>query len=141
MIPPMDPQLRIALNHADAAILPGQTITGSARWSNVAKIKSAAVRLFHTTSGIGTPDTVVVAEVPFVNPLADDQRSFSFSLPPSPPSFSGKLITLTWGVELVIHPGGLGRAIEFTVGPEGREIRLPRVDTATAAKKWWKPNR
>lgn len=135
----MDPQLLITLDQDGTAFQPGQMISGSARWLGVENIKKASVRLFHTTSGIGTTDTVVVAEHEFNAPQADGNGTFSFTLPAAPPSFSGKLITLAWGVELVIHPGGHGRAIMITVGPDRREIRLPQVAPAAGQSKWWKP--
>jgi hypothetical protein len=66
---------------------------------------------------------------PFAEPVLKDRRSFSLQLPEGPYSFSGKLISLAWALELVAEPGSRASRIEITVSPTRREILI----TPTAA--------
>jgi hypothetical protein len=135
----MPATLDISLDRSPAAYRPGERLDGRARWDNADGIRTATVRLFWTTSGKGTTDTSVVAEQALATPNPRDERTFSFTLPASPPGFSGSLITLTWGVELVLDPGESAVHREFILGPDAIEIRLPKVVADPAAKKaWWK---
>jgi hypothetical protein len=45
-------------------------------------------------------------------------------LPLAPYSFSGKLISLIWGLELVLEPSQETARFEFTLSPTGEEIML-----------------
>ena len=55
-------------------------------------------------------------------PAAHELRDFEFNLPPSPYSFSGRLITLSWGVEVVTDKQS--DVAEFVLSPHGREVLL-----------------
>ncbi len=114
---------------------PGERLDGKASWQHADKISNAVVRLFWTTSGKGSTDTAIVSAQELANPQSDDARTFSFVLPAGPPGFSGSLITLSWGVELVIGPGERAIHREFVFGPEGQEIRLPRIEPNPGNKK------
>lgn len=136
----MDPVLTLTIDRTPASFRPGERLDGAVSWQRVDNIRSAAVRLFWTTSGKGTTDTAIVAAEDLAAPQPDDRRTFSFVLPAGPPGFSGSLITLSWGVELVIEPGERAIHREFMFGPEGQELRLPKVDPSPANKKtWFKP--
>lgn len=87
-------------------------------------------RLFWYTRGKGTQDVVVVQEETFPAPGAQDERKFSFRLPAGPYSFSGRLISLLWAVEVVVQPGDESGRTEFTVSPTGDEIRIAPVEEA-----------
>lgn len=136
----MEPTLTLTIDRAPARFRPGERLDGSASWQRVENIRSAAIRLFWTTSGKGTTDTAIVAAQDLTNPQAEDTRRFSFLLPAGPPGFSGSLITLSWGVELVIEPGELASHREFAFGPETTELRLPKVEPSQPNKKpWFRP--
>jgi hypothetical protein len=47
--------------------------------------------------------------------------------PDFPPSYSGRWISLVWGLELVLEPGG-SSGIDLTIGADGRDISLDRDD-------------
>ena len=68
------------------------------------------MRLFWYTRGKGTEDVGLVDTVAFPNPQTTDQRTFRFALPEAPYSFSGKLISIIWAIELILEPGPVGRA-------------------------------
>lgn len=136
----MEPTLTLTIDRTPAMFRPGERLDGVASWQQVNNIRAAALRLFWTTSGKGTTDTAIVAAQDLANPQANDNRAFSFVLPAGPPGFSGSLITLSWGVELVIEPGELASHREFGFGPEGQELRLPKVAPNPARKRnWLKP--
>ncbi|MCX6878419.1 MAG: hypothetical protein NTW21_32090 [Verrucomicrobia bacterium] len=136
----MDPTLSLTIDRTPAKFRPGERLDGRVSWQHAENIRSAAVRLFWTTSGKGTTDTAVVAAQDLEHPQADDTRTFSFVLPAGPPGFSGSLITLSWGVELVIEPGEQAVHREFEFGPQGNELRLPQIARNQPSKKtWFKP--
>jgi hypothetical protein len=136
----MDPSLQISIDRSPAAFQPGETLHGRASWRAQDTIQSASVRLFWTTSGKGTSDTRIVDKQALDNPQPDDSRTFSFQLPGGPPGFSGALISLVWGVELVLEPKERATHQEFLLGPEAREIRLPKIEPNPAQKRpWWRP--
>lgn len=107
---------------------PGDPVEGRAWWHIDSPAPTeVVVRLFWYTQGKGTQDLGVVAEESFPAPGVQDRRTFSFHLPAGPFSFSGKLISLLWAVEVVAQPGGESARFEFTVSPTGDEIRLVPV--------------
>jgi hypothetical protein len=89
-----------------------------------AKPKSAEVRLFWYTEGKGTRDLEVVATQELDAPNQNDERPFRFAAPEAPYSFSGKLISLIWALELVTEPGGQAERLQVAVSPTGEEIML-----------------
>jgi hypothetical protein len=106
------------------AFLPGETLTVSALWALQEAPVQLEARLFWYTRGKGTEDVGVVAVERVENPPAAGERSWSFKLPVQPWSFSGKLISLVWAVELVVEPGSRATRAEFTLSPDGNEILL-----------------
>ena len=123
--------LRISTQEQRTSFRPGEELKGEARWTLDVKAKSAEVRLFWYTEGKGTRDLQVVDTIIFQTPKENDERSFTFNLPEAPYSFSGKLISLIWAIELVIEPGDLAQRLEIIVSPTGEEILLS--DPANAA--------
>lgn len=103
---------------------PGEEISGAAHWELEQAPRSAEVRLCWFTRGKGTEDAAVVETIPFEAPQQGDVRTFSFRAPAEPYSFSGKLISLIWCVELVIQPGDRFQRAELTIGPQGKEVLL-----------------
>ena len=83
---------------------------------------SAEVRLFWYTRGKGTEDVELVDTVAFPNPQTTDQRTFRFALPEAPYSFSGKLISIIWAIELIVEPGRSVERREIVMSPSGREV-------------------
>jgi hypothetical protein len=117
--------LQIGLRENRDAFSPGDEITGAVRWELPEAPESAEVRLCWFTRGKGTEDSEIVESVPLDAPQAGDVRTFSFRAPPSPYSFSGRLISLIWCVELVIEPQEHFKRAEITIAPDGKEVVLP----------------
>ena len=89
--------------------------------------RTLELSLLWYTSGKGTRDAGVVQTKRIDNPGALGSDVFSFTLPGGPYSFSGKLISLIWALELTCTPGHETVRKEIVVSPTGREILLTSV--------------
>ena len=101
---------------------PGSRLTGRVGWSLPKPPKSVKIHLFWQTSGKGTEDIEIVDKKSWEHPTAQGLEPFAFDLPIEPYSFSGRLITVRWGVETVI--GNQTHTAFFTMAPGGDEIHL-----------------
>jgi hypothetical protein len=117
-------QLAIEIQNGANAFLPGETVEGTVSWQLDRPAETAELRLFWYTQGKGDQDVGVVSTVPFANPELQERRVFRVSLPDGPFSFSGKLISLLWALELVVEPGSRASRTEITVSPTRMEILL-----------------
>ncbi len=116
--------LSIVLNEDKAAFAPRETIHGTIRWTLDVGTRCLQLSLFWYTTGKGTRDVGVIETRQFDEPGAAGWKDFSFTLPDGPYSFSGKLISLIWALELTCSPGSDTVRREITVSPTGREIIL-----------------
>lgn len=119
-------QLKLATRDDRTAFRPGEEIVGAAGWQLDGPPKSVEVRLFWFTRGQGIQDVEVVDTVRFEHPQAQEARPFRFIAPAEPYSFTGKLITLVWALELVVQPGDRLARLELTISPTGEPLRLHR---------------
>jgi hypothetical protein len=109
---------------------PGDTARGVIRWQWEEEPEAVELRLFWHTRGKGTQDVGIVDTLRVDAPGVDGGREFGMRLPGAPYSFSGKLISLIWSLELVVLPSKDSERVEITVAPEGKEIVLPNAATA-----------
>lgn len=123
---PAMPKVQINLPQSRTAYAPGETIAGTISWQFNEPPKHAELRLVWNTRGRGIQDIVVATTIPFDQPQASDSRPLSIVLPEAPYSFSGKLISLIWALEMVVEPGNHSLRQEITVAPESREIVIAR---------------
>lgn len=131
----MTPQGTITLEDPSAAFRPFDEIRGSIAWTLEKAPKSLELRLFWFTRGRGSSEAGVV-EVKSLPATHEGGERFSFKLPGSPYSLSGKLIQLTWALELVADPLGQIGMCEFVLAPEKGTIELPAIDQGKTS--WWK---
>ena len=120
-------KLNIVLYEDRTTFAPRETVRGRLEWALEANPRYLELSLFWYTSGKGTRDVGVVGTAKFENCGTHGSKDFSFALPDGPYSFSGKLISLIWAVELTCHPGSETVRREITVSPTGREIVLGEV--------------
>lgn len=113
--------LEIRLDHGPA-VEPGGPVEGTVTWSTVEPAESIELRLFWWTSGKGARNLEVVDRLTLARPAPSGERRFSLRPPESPHSFSGALITLSWGLELVAAPSGESVRRDLVVAPGGREV-------------------
>jgi len=122
-------ELGIATADNRATFSPGEQVQGTCGWWLDRAPSAIEMRLFWYTEGKGTKDVDVVDTIRFESPAAQNRREFSFTLPSGPYSFSGKLISLIWALELVVQPSGEAKRVQLTVSPSGEEIVLSPVDS------------
>jgi hypothetical protein len=118
--------LQVEMRDGVTAYRPGDEVAGTARWRLDLPPRAVEVRLFWYTQGKGDQDVGVVDVLKIDGAGIEDSRPFQLRLPAGPYSFSGKLISLLWAIEVVADPGGAGRC-EIVVSPTGREILLPET--------------
>ena len=121
--------LTIAPASGDAARTPRGVLELVAQWSLPSVPRLLEARLFWFTRGKGTEDVGVVATEVVPAPGAQGTHRVRFTLPEAPYSFSGRLISLIWAVELVADK--TAARWEFVLAPEGREILLPQTTDAS----------
>ena len=117
-------ELGIFIADNRAHFRPGEKLAASALWALPAAPESLEVRLFWYTRGKGTQDVEIVASQTLGRAAAAGERTLDFALPAQPWSFSGKLVSLIWALELVAEPGNRSARVEFTLSPDGAEILL-----------------
>jgi hypothetical protein len=112
-------EISVRLNHD--RINPGETLAGRAYWQLEKPPRTLSVRLFWKTSGKGTEDVEIVDERRVEHPIEQQSLDFSFALPLEPYSYEGRLISLTWGVEVVADKAAASAT--FVMAPEGTARR------------------
>jgi hypothetical protein len=103
---------------------PGETIEGTVSWHLDEDAEAVEVRLFWYTQGKGSQDVEVVDTRPMARPERSGTMSFEFEVPRGPYSFSGKLITLSWAIELVVQPNSATERLDLKIGPQPVEIDI-----------------
>lgn len=118
-------ELTIHLNDDQLAYLPGEILRGEIAWQFDHAPRALELRLLWLTRGRGTPDVQVVQSQRVEPPGTTGQAPFQWTLPNGPYSFTGKLITLAWALELVTLPHEKEcQRTEFTLSPTTRPIPL-----------------
>ncbi|MCC5851025.1 MAG: hypothetical protein JJU29_23295 [Verrucomicrobia bacterium] len=116
--------LTVEIENGQIAFLPGDTVRGRVSWNLSDAPPALEVVLFWHTEGKGTPDSGVVDQVVRDNPGNAGQLDFSFKLPAAPYSFSGRLVSLKWGVEAILKKSKRHEYKEFILSPTGEAIHL-----------------
>ncbi len=124
--------MKISLEKAIAEFRPDESIRGRVEWSpEETPIQSLDVRLIWYTGGKGTRDVQVVAQQTISAAPANGQQPFQFKAPRGPFSFSGKLISLVWAIEVIAMPGRDAERVDLEIAPTGKEILLSTLDKVT----------
>jgi hypothetical protein len=119
-------QLAIHLDDDRTAFEPGETIPASLDWSLSDPPDAIELRVVWNTVGKGTTDIGIEHVVTIDSPNLSESRRVDVPLPHAPYSFSGKLVSLVWALELVALPSGESTRQEITIAPGGGEVRLQR---------------
>jgi hypothetical protein len=119
--------LQLQLQDDRTEFLPGESVTGTASWQVANPPAKAELSLIWATRGKGTQDMEMVQTIPFSDPQTRDSRPFKITLPESPYSFSGQLISLIWTLELNLDPGDECASVEIVIAPGRKEVALPRI--------------
>ena len=116
----------IKLSHGRNTFAPAEKLTGSVEWNLNKLPESAEVRLFWYTTGKGDQDVSIVEKRTLI-PSMQYQGEFEFVVPEGPFSFSGKLISLVWAIELVCAGADAVARETIVVSPAGKDIQLTKV--------------
>lgn len=116
--------LTISTDEGGTWFKPGESIRGNVFWQLEEEPDAVEVRLFWYTEGKGTRDVEVVSSKHLAQPGLSGSCSFDFDVPRGPYSFSGRLITLSWAIELVAQPSGETERFDLIVGPQPVEVDL-----------------
>jgi len=103
---------------------PGELVEGRGSWYLDEEAEAIEVRLFWHTTGKGTQDVGIVHTLRIDGPDTSGHRDFSIRVPEGPYSFSGKLITLAWALELIALPSGETERLDLVIGPRPVEVSL-----------------
>jgi hypothetical protein len=117
--------MSIEIKDGKEAFGPGDSMDGSVTWDLETVPDMVELRLIWFTKGKGDQDYGVVATEQFRSPRASEMRQFNFTLPTGPYSFSGRLISLIWALELVVYPEKEAHRVELVMSPSAGEILLP----------------
>ena len=112
----------IEIANSQHSFRPAETIRGAISWHLDSDPRKLELRLFWYTRGKGDQDVDVVDRLSFEGAIG--RQDFSLILPGEPYSFSGKLISLVWALELVSEEPDETCRLEFLLSPTGEEIRL-----------------
>ncbi len=103
----------------------GEKIAGLIRWSELPDpIEGTEVRLIWYTQGKGDRDVTIVDQQNIPTTLATGQNKFEFTAPEGPYSFSGKLISLIWALEVIALPRRESESVNIVIAPNGKEVVL-----------------
>lgn len=120
-------ELGLFLEDDRTSFKPGETLPLSVLWALPETPRSLEVRLFFHTRGKGTEDIQVAAVQPITANASAGEAAVKFLLPAAPYSFSGKLISVLWSVELVAQPGDRATSCDFVLSPTGKEYLLNEI--------------
>ncbi len=115
----------ITLDESDREFRPGDSISGKISWNENESAEMEA-RLIWYTEGKGDRDVEVVDSQPIAAGSAQNSTRFEFTAPHRPFSFSGKLISLIWAIEVVMFPSRNGQQETITISNLGTEIILDK---------------
>ncbi|MDH3402765.1 MAG: hypothetical protein OES32_08280 [Acidobacteriota bacterium] len=121
--------LRLELEESRTSFRPGETIRGVARWALEEPPEALEVRLFWYTEGKGDQDVGGVQSTTLDGAGLEGEREFTFTAPAAPLSFSGKLISLVWALELVALPAAEAGRAEIVISHTGEEILIGAADS------------
>lgn len=110
---------------------PGETFEVIARWQFSRRSGEGELRLLWETSGKGTTESSLLANYSFMPPALEGSQRFRVTLPSAPYSFSGKLVSLLWYVELEFEDINEQTRLEITVAPLGKEVLLHPAEAAS----------
>ena len=82
------------------------------------------IRLAWSTAGKGDRDYVIARRVDFESSTAQGEHEVTIKLPWGPYSFSGKLISLMWAIEVALSPQLVSARKEIVIGPNSQEVLI-----------------
>lgn len=116
--------LSIELANPTAAFEPGDECVGKVSWEGSEVPQSAELRLIWKMESEGPEDYGLALTQSFDHPHAREARGFRLTLPEGPYSFKGRIIELTWYLELVVKPYKNVARASLIIAPGGQPLEL-----------------
>lgn len=104
-------------------VAPGGHIQGEVLWDLEEDPEEVTLSLGWWTSGKGTRDEEIVDSLQWGD-LRIGKERFSFHMPAGPYSFSGKLISVEWGLECSLKTGEARTVHHLVLSPLDHEIDI-----------------
>jgi hypothetical protein len=123
----MKRRMQIEMLDDKRAFAPGETIQGVVSWQSDKAPKELRLHLLYHTQGKGDEDAAIVETVDYPSPSTSGVEPFNLTAPAGPHSFSGRLISLGWALELVTERKGDVARVDLTIAPDASEIELPAI--------------
>lgn len=123
---------RIDINTDEEGYAHGDPIRVTVSWELGESPQQLLVNLLWYTQGKGDEDIEIVTGETIDDPGPSGQRDLLLEAPNHPPSFSGKLISLTWAVEALTEPPTAVDRKPIIIAPDAEEIHLGAVTDAEA---------
>ena len=104
--------------------LPLENLKGKFSYEQLPQNETLLLSLYWFTEGRGDQDIHAPLTVEYLPKETMGERDFSIQLPPAPHSFSGKLITLQWILELKSMTTDFSIQKNITISHTTQEIAL-----------------
>ncbi len=124
--------LFLATEGNQARFEPGEVVGIQTRWDFESPPDAIEVRLVWHIERLSEekPSWIVIPDKSRIeNPDAQGDHACQMALPEMPFSFSGKLISLRWGVEVVALPFLEATRLDISVSPDRRSVMLHQDGT------------
>lgn len=119
--------ISIKLNEPSKSYAPGDMIAGSVTWAKLLReTDRLEIRLIWYTQGKADRDVGIILSNVREAPGEAGEQEFAFQTPSRPFSFSGKLISLVWAIEVVEFPSTDGIREMIVVSRNREEIILEK---------------
>jgi hypothetical protein len=128
----MDDSIFIDLEQTQ--LQPGQAVRGKILWALAKAPKALQLSLGWHTEGRGSCDRKVEAELNWNSEATSGEKPFEFTLPTSPYSFDGTLISLNWTLTLSVKKGKASHELPITVAPHAAAIALSAIPNESKRK-------
>ncbi|WP_269523346.1 hypothetical protein [Coraliomargarita parva] len=113
---------------------PEETLRGEILWAQDEAPESIHLSLGWWTEGRGSKDAKIETELEWPSTDTAGQQSFEITLPKTPYSFNGQLITLKWALELRTRKGGHSHSVEISIAPGDAPVDLPLIEDESPRK-------
>lgn len=113
---------------------PGEVIRGEILWALDQPPERIRLSLGWWTEGRGSKDAKIETELDWPTQDTAGQQSFEISLPKTPYSFHGQLITLKWALELRVEKGDQRHSLEISMAPGEAAVDLPLLEDESPRK-------
>lgn len=116
--------------------LPGELLKGEVLWALEKAPEKLYLSLGWWTEGRGSKDAKITEELEWQAPDSAGKQSFEITLPETPYSLEGHLISIKWGLELSTEKGKNSQALDIVISPNETAIELPLIENESKRKSF-----